>query len=93
MKEKKSTTKRLFEFAESYDTDIILIAFMFVQLAVVVAIPIILNKIAWVFCAPLALMLVYVIARSIIDLINTYRWYFGIDKNKNKNKNKKQSQK
>jgi hypothetical protein len=86
MKEKKSTTKRLSEFAESYDTDIILISFMFVQLAVVVAIPIILNKIAWVFCAPLALMLVYVIARGIIDLIVSYRWYFGLDKDKSKQK-------
>lgn len=86
MKEKKSTTKRLLEFAESYDTDIILIAFMFVMLAVIVAIPIILNKIAWVFCAPLALMLVYVIARCILDLINEYRWYFGIDKDKKQQK-------
>jgi len=84
MKEKKSTTKRLLEFAESYDTDIILIAFMFVLLAVVVAIPIILNKIAWVFCAPLALMLVYVVVRGILDLIVSYRWYFGIDKDKSK---------
>lgn len=84
MKEKKSTTKRLSEFAESYDTDIILISFMFVQLAVVVAIPIILNKIAWVFCAPLALMLVYVVVRGILDLIVSYRWYFGIDKDKSK---------
>lgn len=84
MKEKKSTTKRLFEFAESYDTDIILIAFMFVQLAVVVAIPIILNKIAWAFCAPLALILVYMIVRGILDLIISYRWYFGIHKDKSK---------
>lgn len=86
MKQQKSTIKRLFEFAESYDTDIILIAFMFVQLAVVVAIPIILNKIAWVFCALLALILVYMIARGILDLIISYRWYFGIDKDKSKQK-------
>lgn len=91
MKQQKSTIKRLLNFAESYDTDIMLVAFMFVLLAIVVAIPIILNKIAWVFCAPLALMLVYVIARSIIDLINTYRWYFGIDKdNSQKQQNQQQ---
>lgn len=90
MKEKKSTTKRLFEFAESYDTDIIFVALMFVLLALVITVPIILlNKIAWVFCAPLALMLVYVVVRGIIDLIASYRWYFGIDKD-NKKKNTKQ---
>ena len=90
MKPKKSTIKRLLDFAESYDTDIILIAFMFVLLAVIVAIPIILNKIAWVFCAPLALILVYMIARGILDLINEYRWYFGLDKDKSKQKKQQQ---
>ena len=86
MKRLKSTIKRLIEFAESYDTDIILIAFMFVQLAVVIAIPILLNKIAWAFCAPLALILVYMIVQGILELINSYRWYFGIDKDKSKQK-------
>lgn len=86
MKEKKSTTKRLIEFAESYDTDIIFIALMFVLLEVVVAVPILLDKIAWAFCAPLALILVYMIVRCILDLINEYRWYFELDKD-NKNKN------
>ena len=84
MKQLKSTIKRLIEFAESYDTDIILIAFMFVQLAVVIAIPILLNKIAWAFCAPLALILVYMIVQGILELINEYRWYFGLDKNNKK---------
>lgn len=91
MKHHKITRKRLEEFSQAYDTDIILIAFMSVQLAVFVAIPILLNKIAWVFCAPLALILVYCIVRGILDLIISYRWYFGI--HKDKNKHKKQSQK
>lgn len=86
MKEKKSTTKRLIEFAQSYDTDIIFIAMMSVLLAIVVAIPILLNKIAWALCTPLALILVYMIAQGIIDLINEYRWYFGLDKDKSKQK-------
>lgn len=84
MKQRKSTIKRLIEFAESYDIDIILIALMFVQLALVIAIPILLNKIAWAFCALLALMLVYIIARGIRDLIASYRWRFGLDKDKPK---------
>lgn len=85
MKKEKSTIKRLIDFAESYDTDIILIAFMFVMLALVITVPItLLNKIAWAFCAPIALILVYMIAQGILDLINEYRWYFGLDKNKSK---------
>ena len=84
MKEKKLTTKRLFEFAESYDTDITFVALMFALLAIVIAVPIMLNKYAWAFCAPLALILVYMIAKCIIDLINEYRWYFGLDKDKSK---------
>ena len=85
MKEKKSTIKRLIDFAESYDTDIILIALMFVMLALVITVPItLLNKIAWAFCAPIALILVYMIARGILELTQDYRWYFGIDKDKSK---------
>lgn len=86
MKEKKSTTKRLFEFAESYDVEIINTILLSLILTLTIAIPIILNKIAWVFCAPLALMLVYVVVRGILDLISSYRWYFGIDKDKSKQK-------
>jgi phage shock protein PspC (stress-responsive transcriptional regulator) len=87
MKEKKSTINRLFEFAESYDTDITFIALMFVLLAIVIAVPItLLNKIAWAFCAPLALILVYMIAKGILDLIQDYRWYFGLNKDKYKSK-------
>lgn len=84
MKEKKSTIKRLAKFAQSYDTDITFVALMFVLLAIVIAVPIMLNKYAWAFCAPLALILVYMIAKCIIDLIDSYRWYFGIDKDKSK---------
>lgn len=89
MKEKKSTTKRLFEFAESYDMEIINTILLSLILTLTIAIPIILNKICWVFCAPLALILVYMIVRGILDLIVSYRWYFGIHKN-NKKKNTKQ---
>lgn len=89
MKQQKSTIKRLIDFAESYDTDIIFVALMFALLSIVIAVPILLNKYAWAFCAPLALILVYMIVRCILDLINEYRWYFGLDKN-NKNKNTKQ---
>lgn len=84
MIEKKSTTKRLVEFAESYDTDIIFVALMLVLLAIVIAVPILLNKIAWAFCAPLALILVYMIASGIIGLIDSYMWYFGLDKDNKK---------
>ena len=86
MKEKKSTINRLFEFAESYDTDIIFVAFMFVLLDIIIAAPLVLNKISWAIFAPLALILVYLIARGILDLMNSYRWYFGIHKNKSKQK-------
>ena len=84
MKYKKSTIKRLFEFAQSYDTDITFVALMFALLAIVIAVPIIINKYAWALCAPLALILVYMIVSCILDLINEYRWYFGIDKDKKK---------
>lgn len=86
MKQQKSTIKRLAQFAESYDTDIIFIALMFVLLDIIIAVPLVLNKIAWALCAPIALILVYMIARGILDLINEYRWYFGLDKDKSKQK-------
>lgn len=82
MKEKKSTIKRLLDFAESYDTDIIFLVLMLVMLALAISIPLVLNKIAWAFCAPLALILVYMIVSGILDLITSYRWYFGIDEDK-----------
>ena len=82
MKKKESTLKRLLEFAEYYDIDIILIAILSVLLAIVISVPIIINKICRVFFAPLALILVYMIVMGILDLIDTYRWYFGLDKDK-----------
>lgn len=86
MKQQKSTIKRLAEFAESHFIEIMYMLCLLVLLATVAILPIGLNTICWVVCAPLALILVYMIVRCILDLINEYRWYFGIDKDK-KNKN------
>lgn len=89
MKEQKSTIKRLAKFAQSYFIETMYVLCLLVLLATVAILPIDLNTICLVACAPLALILVYIIVRVILDLISSYRWYFGIDKNKHK----KQSQK
>lgn len=84
MKEKKSTINRLFEFAQSYFVETMYVLCLLVLLATVAILPIGLNTICWVVCAPFALILVYMIARGILDLINEYRWYFGLDKDNKK---------
>ena len=84
MKQHKSTIKRLIEFAEYHFIEIMCMLCLLVLLATVAILPIGLNTICWVVCAPFALILVYVIARGILDLINEYRWYFGLDKDNKK---------
>lgn len=86
MKEKKSTINRLFEFAQSYFVETMYVLCLLVLFATVAILPIGLNTISWVVCAPFALILVYMIARGILDLINSYRRYFGLDKDKSKQK-------
>lgn len=86
MKEKKSTINRLFEFAQSHFIETMYMLCSLVLLATVAILPIGLNTICWVVCAPFALILVYMIVRGILDLINSYRWYLGIDKDKSKQK-------
>ena len=84
MKQQKSTIKRLAEFAQSYFIETMYVLCLLVLLATVAILPIGLNTICWVACAPLALILVYMIVLGILDLINEYRWYFGLDKNNKK---------
>ena len=84
MKEKKSTIKRLAKFAQSYFVETMYVLCLLVLFATVAILPIGLNTICWVVCAPFALILVYMIARGILDLIVSYRWYFGLDKDKSK---------
>lgn len=91
MKHHKITRKRLEEFSQAYTTDIMFLVFLLTGLAALATMTILSigsesSPVVCLFTIPLSIILLWLIVSAIQDLISSYRWYFGIDKDKNKHK-------
>lgn len=86
MKEKKSTTERLFEFAELEGIEIIQAT---VLLTAIVTLSWMATKSSFLltFCAGVNTMFLCMLVKSVKYLAASYRWYFGLDKDKSKQQN------
>lgn len=91
MKQTKITRKRLEEFTKAYTIDIMFLVFLLTGLAALATMTILSigsesSPVVCLFTIPLSIILLWLIVSAIQDLISSYRWYFGLDKDKSKQK-------